>query len=202
MICGVFCECIVTIGWDNNCWYGIILLARWRIPWVCSKWLKRYCLVLKCLRQIGQGSQLGDGEWTLAICCFRLLTLLYIRPHSIHTGFVSTAPLQLPGTPGTAWVPRSTNLPHTSHWAYYHALFIHAILYTLNNSIKMSAVYILLKSLAFFFNTFISHFFYIKEINKYPRYIKCMLRGSTVKWLPACYALHNTLKRPHNKAIV
>lgn len=65
---------------DINCWdrpsdIGI-RLALCLIPWVWSKWLNRYWRVLKCLPQTGQGSHCGDSEWTLAICCFKLLTLL------------------------------------------------------------------------------------------------------------------------------
>jgi len=53
-----------------------IRLPRWRIPCVCSKWLKRYCRVLKCFPHIGHGSHCGVVECTFAICCFRLLMLL------------------------------------------------------------------------------------------------------------------------------
>lgn len=59
----------------------------WRIPWVWSRCVCKYCLVLNIFPQTWHGSQKSFFVWTLAMCCLRLLFVLYIRPHSGHIGF-------------------------------------------------------------------------------------------------------------------
>lgn len=57
------------------------------MPWVWSRWVCKYCLVLNIFPQTWHGSQKSFVVWTLAMCCFRLLLVLYTRPHSGQIGF-------------------------------------------------------------------------------------------------------------------